>query len=262
MAATNGFEFDLGDVTRTDKASVDDDDEITLDVGGVTFFVPRSVLRVTYNFFDYLLSTDDNVPPIDRDPTVFHIVLRYLRAIRDGRVPECLDALTELTAPERAKVVAEADYYGLRRLRDYVLCGCRNTQAVINATDPYWTQDWATDGSMCYTFPRWPNYRFLFEPLRRDARIHRWAFRFESRNFRVTVETRHGRKKLIELYSMSLPTNRPPRLAGRIGTGSLLSESEDLPLNSEYAARPPHRWVHFFFPSSLTSIPPALTIGS
>jgi hypothetical protein len=251
------FEFEsvLECATRDTKTvGGDDDREITVDVGDVTFFVPRSVLTAIDNFFVHVSA--DTIT-VNRTPTVFHIILRYLRAARDGCVPECLDALTGLTARERAMVLSEADFYGLRRLRDFVLYDCRITQAVVNASDVAWTQNWATHGYVCYAFPRRSNYRFLFEPLRRNVRHHRWAFRFGSKNFHVIVQTRHGRKKLLSLYGTSLPVDRPPRLSGHIGDRDLLAESEDLPLNSEYA---PSVYVclvlfflfFFFFPVSPT----------
>ncbi len=117
------------------------DGEITLDVGDVTFFVPRSILTAVDNFFGHVLSVGETLPvdadvvAIDRDAAVVHVILRYLRAVRDGCVPEFLDTLTDLTVRQRNKVAREADFYGLRCLRDYVLYDCRITQAVINASD-------------------------------------------------------------------------------------------------------------------------------
>jgi hypothetical protein len=96
--------------TRNNNETYDDhdDDEITLIVGDVTFFVPRSVLTAVDNFFDHIRSVGKTLPAdtvtINREAIVFHVILRYLRAVRDGCVPEFLDTLTGLTIRQRAKV--------------------------------------------------------------------------------------------------------------------------------------------------------------
>jgi hypothetical protein len=115
--------------TRNNNEANDDheDDEIILDIGDVTFFVPRSILTAVDHFFDHIrsvgkpLPTDADIVTVDRDAAMFHVILRYLRAVRDGYATEFLDTLTDLPVRQRAKVVREADFYGLLCLRDYVL---------------------------------------------------------------------------------------------------------------------------------------------
>lgn len=54
-------------------------DKITLNVGGVYFETNRKTLLKTSEFFDNLLSNEEDVYFVDRDPYAFQIILNFLR---------------------------------------------------------------------------------------------------------------------------------------------------------------------------------------
>lgn len=103
-------------------------DKIILDVGGVYFETKRTTLLNSSEYFDILLSNEEDVYFVDRDPFAFQVVLNFLR-----------QGTLHLSCEDPATIdflLSEAQYYKLSSLQTELMQRRLNIRHTELHTEP------------------------------------------------------------------------------------------------------------------------------